>query len=180
MDLAEWLSQRLRMPYRFAPAADGQFGNVILSRLPIVRTEAVSLPQVNGAMRRSYVLVTVSVGGGRRLTVIDAHLEGSDPDHHDQTQRLLTDWGGAPYTVIAGDMNMQPDDPDVALFEGAGLVSAQDQAGQGSTATASHPKFPGDRVDWIFGTNDVSFSSFGVGSSDASDHLPLEVTITLA
>ena len=167
------------MTYRFASAADGQFGNVILSRRALIRAQAVSLTRVNGAMHRSYLLVSIDLGGGRSMTVVDAHLEGSDPDHRLQTQQLLAGWGGAAHTVVAGDMNMQPDDPDVPLFETAGFVSAQDQAGMGAIATASRPKFPGDRVDWIFGTADLSFSSFLVGSSDASDHLPLAVTVSL-
>jgi endonuclease/exonuclease/phosphatase family metal-dependent hydrolase len=182
-DLAEWFSQRLRMPYRFAPAADDQFGNLILSRLPVIRARAVLLPRIDGAMDRSYLLVMVDVGGGRNLTLIDAHLEGNDRDHRAHTEQLLSEVREAPHTVIAGDMNMQPDDPDVLLFQRAGLVSAQDQAGRGAVSTATHPKKqPGgvDRVDWIFGTTDISFSSFAVGRSEAADHLPLTVVVSFS
>jgi endonuclease/exonuclease/phosphatase family metal-dependent hydrolase len=179
MDLAEWLSHRLRMPYVYAPAADGQFGNVVLSRLPILRSKGVFLPQIDGAQRRSYLLVEIDMGQGRSVTVIDAHLEGEDRDHAAQVKRLLAAWGGSPHTVIAGDMNMQPEDPDRARFDEARLVSAQDSAGQGGASTAAEPRFPGDRVDWIFGTVDLSFSQFHIGDARASDHLPLAVTVVV-
>ncbi len=74
---------------------------------------------------------------------------------------------------------MQPEDPDRARFDEAGLVSAQDSAGQGGASTAAEPKFPGDRVDWIFGTVDLSLSEFHIGSTRASDHLPLAVTVVV-
>ncbi|MGH7754233.1 MAG: endonuclease/exonuclease/phosphatase family protein, partial [Gemmatimonadales bacterium] len=177
MDLAEWLSHRLMMPYVYAPAADGQFGNVVLSRLPILRSKGVFLPLIDGVQRRSYLLVEIDIGQGRSVTVIDAHLEGEDRDHAAQVKRLLAAWGGSPHTIIAGDMNMQPEDPDRARFDEAGLVSVQDAAGQGRASTAAEPKFPGDRVDWIFGTAELSFSQFHIGNARASDHLPLAVTV---
>jgi endonuclease/exonuclease/phosphatase family metal-dependent hydrolase len=165
------------MPYVYAPAADRQFGNVVLSRLPILWSKGVFLPQIDGAQRRSYLLAEIDIGQGRSVTVIDAHLEGEDRDHAAQVKRLLAAWGGSPHTVIAGDMNMQPDDPDRARFDESGLISAQDSAGQGGVSTAAEPRFPGDRVDWIFGPADLSLSEFHIGRTRASDHLPLAVTV---
>jgi len=179
MDLAEWLSHRLRMPYAYAPAADDQFGNVVLSRLPLVSHLAVPLPKISGHMRRSYLVATVEIGGGRSITVIDAHLEGSQPDRRSQAEQLVARWGHAQRTVIAGDMNMQPTDPDVSIFEAAGLVSAQDEEGQGSRSSATRPNFPGDRPDWIFGSPELSFSGFLIGPVSPSDHRPLVVTVTI-
>ncbi|HEX9122509.1 MAG TPA: endonuclease/exonuclease/phosphatase family protein [Actinomycetota bacterium] len=179
MDLAEWLSHRLRMPYVYAPAADGQFGNLLLSRLPILGSKGVFLTRIDGVQQRSYLLAEIDIGHGRSVTLIDAHLEGEDLDHAAQVERLLAAWGGGSHTIIAGDLNMQPDDPDRTRFDEAGLVSAQDSAGRGGASTAAEPKFPGDRVDWIFGTADVSFSKFHIGRTRASDHLPLAVTVTV-
>jgi endonuclease/exonuclease/phosphatase family metal-dependent hydrolase len=190
MDLAEWLSHRLQMPYAFAPAADGQFGNVVLSRFPILRSNGVFLPQIEGAQRRSYVEVEIGIGSGLSVTVIDTHLEGDDPDQAAQVERVLAAWGGDPRTLIVGDMNMQPDDPIRSRFEEIGLISVQDASGQGDESTAAEPKFPGDRVDWIFGTDDLSFKGFRIVrtfsfrnfafvETAASDHLPLAVTVVV-
>ncbi|HXV92523.1 MAG TPA: hypothetical protein VD813_04430, partial [Pseudonocardia sp.] len=66
----------------------------------------------------------------------------------------------------------------VALLERAGFVSAQDEAGDPSATTARDPAFPGDRVDWIWRTTGLTASSFAILQSEASDHLPLVVTLT--
>ena len=60
----------------------------------------------------------------------------------------------------------------------AGLMSAQDVTGSGDLYTFSST-FPRLRIDWIFGTPDVTFSDFGIPQTAASDHLPLAVTVTV-
>jgi endonuclease/exonuclease/phosphatase family metal-dependent hydrolase len=177
LDLAEWLSHRLRMPYAYAPAADDQFGNVILSALPIRSAEGAFLPRATSAMRRSYLQTTIDIGRGNTMTVVDAHLEGGEPTLSLQVERLLRAVAGKANTVVVGDLNMQPDNPNRAKFDAADLASAQDLAGQSAQSTAAKPKFPGDRVDWIFGTSDLTFSSFQIGRRTTSDHRPLWVTV---
>jgi endonuclease/exonuclease/phosphatase family metal-dependent hydrolase len=181
-DLAEWLSMHEGLRYAWAPAADGQFGNLVLSRFPIVQARAVPLPYGAGPQHRSFVQVTLDVGGGRQATVVGAHLEtkaGTDT-RAKQIRAILADVGEQDRTIIAGDMNMQPTDvADVALFEQAGFKSAQDTTGHSSLSSSRDPNFPGDRPDWIFGSRDLTFSRFSIPPSTASDHLPLVVTSTL-
>lgn len=177
LDLAQWLSNRLRMRYVYAPAADDQFGNAILSALPIREAEGIFLPKPTSAMRRSFLRTVIDLGGGHTVTVVDAHLEGGEPALSVQVDSLLRALAGAPNTVVAGDLNMQPENPNRPQFEAAGLESAQDVAGQSQQSTAAVPKFKGDRVDWIFGTADLSFSSFQIGRHTTSDHRPLSVTV---
>ncbi|MGH2676832.1 MAG: endonuclease/exonuclease/phosphatase family protein [Actinomycetota bacterium] len=182
LDLGEWLSRRLRMPYLFAPAADGQFGNAILSRFPIDHTETGYLPFGSGPQRRSYLLAELDLGGGRSVTVVSVHLQNAEgtTTRSDQIRRLLAAVGNDPRTIIAGDMNMQPDEADVGLFQRAGFVSVQDQAGLGHVSTSAHPTVvPVDRVNWIFATPDLAFTDFVVVPGEASDHLPLAVTVRI-
>lgn len=175
MDLAEWLSHRLGMRYALAPAADRQFVNAVFSRLPLHGASGSKLPRVNGSQDRSYVRAQVDLGGGRLLSVLDAHLEGDSPDQRLQIERILDAWGGAPRTLIVGDLNMQPDNPNRRLFADAGMVSAQDVTGHEADSSSAHPNFPGDRPDWIFGSPDLSFSGFSIVRSTGSDHLPVTV-----
>jgi hypothetical protein len=79
VDLAQWLSHRLRMRFVYAPAADDQFGNVILSALPIREAHGVFLPKPTSAMRRSFLRSVIDIGGGHSVTVVEAHLEGGEP-----------------------------------------------------------------------------------------------------
>lgn len=181
VDLAAWLSSSLGMPYRWAPAADGQFGNLVLSRLPILGSEAVVLPYLGGPQQRSYLRVTLEVGEGRSLTVIGAHLQqrnGSDVGIEQATQ-LVTAWDGEDATVVAGDLNAQPDDPTAAVLTDAGLVSAQDAAGDPTESTAREPTASVDRVDWILFSPDLRIDSFDIVASGASDHLPLIAVVRL-
>ncbi|MEP6476581.1 MAG: endonuclease/exonuclease/phosphatase family protein [Actinomycetota bacterium] len=181
IDLAAWLSWRLAMPYRWAPSADGQFGNLVLSGLDIVGSEALELPYDGGPQRRSALRVTLDVGDGRTLSVIGVHLQrraGSDVGEVQATE-LMQRWGPVGATVLAGDLNAQPGDAATGPLLRAGLVSAQDTAGDPQTSTARDPLFPGDRVDWLFTSPDLSIASFEIVASDASDHLPLVTTVAL-
>lgn len=179
-DEAEWLARRLNMSYAWSPAADSEFGNLLLSRYPIVSSQAVPLPYVDGPQHRSFVVANIDIGSGNLVRVIGAHLESNTArTHHAQVQAMLAHVGSQQPTIIAGDMNMQPTEPDVPLFAQAGFHSAQDSTGNSALSSATNPNFPGDRVDWIFGTKDVSFSGFNIVAADASDHRPLEVTATL-
>lgn len=155
MDLAEWLSRRLRMPFVYQPAADGQFGNAVFTRLPLLSSDGGFLPVAGGTQRRSYLRVRIDLGGGRSVTVIDVHLQHQDDKtatRESQIGRLIEVWGGAERTVIAGDMNTQPDEDNLKLFLDAGLLSVQDEAGLGDLPTATQPTVRGDRVDYVFVT----------------------------
>lgn len=178
LDLAELLRRDLRMPYAWAAAADPQFGNLILSRLPIEDVSTGMLPYGAGPQHRSYVLVRVGTEAGP-LTVVGAHLENKPgtSTRANQILAILAAVRGMPRTIVAGDLNMQPDDADRSLFVGAGAISAQDVTGNGARSTARSPNFPGDRPDWIWGTADLAFTGFAIQDSDVSDHLPLAVTV---
>jgi len=184
IDAAEWLSRRLEMPYLYVPAADEQFGNAVLSRLPVRATTTGELPFGEGPQQRSYLALLLDAGGGQELSVIATHLQESsgDPETRErQILSLLEVWGGASPAIIAGDMNMQPDEDDVQLFLEAGLVSVQDRIGDPCEPTAFEPKpdKPCDRPDWIFATPDLGLSAFVIVESAASDHLLLAVTVTV-
>jgi endonuclease/exonuclease/phosphatase family metal-dependent hydrolase len=182
-DLAEWMSRRLGMPYVFGPAADGQFGNVVLSRVPIVSSETGPLGRFDGNMDRGWVRVEVDVGpvghdGQARLVVIGTHLQHREQDTPTRLQQidvLMRDaWRGDATTVIAGDMNDFPDSEEFAAFTDRGFVSAQDEAGEGDLPTSWRD---GTRIDYVFATTDLLMSDFLRPYSEASDHLPLVVTV---
>jgi endonuclease/exonuclease/phosphatase family metal-dependent hydrolase len=176
-DLA-WLARRLDMGYVWAPAADGQFGNAILSRFPIDLDRAIALPYGEGPQERSAIGATVGTDPG--LFVVDVHLQHGDrpSTRADQLDAVLETWSGTDGWVLAGDLNMQPGDADLARLEAAGLVSVQDVIGDPDAPTARDPVRPGDRVDWIWVTPELDVANFAIPRSEASDHLPLVVDIT--
>jgi endonuclease/exonuclease/phosphatase family metal-dependent hydrolase len=175
-DVLVYLQAGLDMPYRYEPAADGQLGNAILSRLPLRPISAGPLPTVPGKQDRSYLAVRVEVGDDQ-LVVVGTHLE---TDSLEQIKAVLDAWGGATPALIAGDMNMQLDDEaSIALFRKAGLVDASAATGDPCRTTSSEPTSECDRPDWVWLTPDLEIRSFRIGALDASDHLPIHVTVAL-
>lgn len=177
-DELAWLARRLGMHATWAGAADEQFGNAILTGEDVGQAETLRLPYGAGPQARSALRVRIPLPSGE-VWVIGAHLEGDPSTRADQIRAILDAWGAAP-TVLAGDLNMQPGQPDVQLFIDAGLASVQDAVGDPGASTSRDPNFPGDRVDWIWTSEGLSPSGFVIVQSAASDHLPLVVDVTVA
>ncbi|MGH3656673.1 MAG: endonuclease/exonuclease/phosphatase family protein, partial [Micromonosporaceae bacterium] len=181
LDGAEWLSRRLAMPYVYAPAADEQFGNLILSRLRITAADTGELPQGAGTMRRSYATATVELPNGRTVQLYDLHLQHHDEDTPTRLAEidvLLDAWGSETPAVISGDFNSAPGSKEITKIKETGLVSAQDTTGHSGLRTSPTPR-PLHRIDWIFGTSDVAFSNFARPKVTTSDHFPLAVTVRI-
>ncbi len=175
-DLLAYLQDRLDMPYVFEPAADGQFGNAILTRLPFESLGGALLPEVDAKQRRSYLAVQVDVSG-TPLIVVDAHLEG---DSTAQIEALLGAWDGVTPAVVAGDMNMEvSDEADVRRFTDAGLRDVERATGDPCRATSAEPTSGCDRPSWMFVTSDLDVVSFRIGQASASDHLPLYLSVSV-
>ncbi|MBE0689250.1 MAG: endonuclease/exonuclease/phosphatase family protein, partial [Anaerolineae bacterium] len=136
VDTIGWLEQRLGMEYHFV-AADRQFGNAILSRVPIIERGGGLLPRNDEMGQRNYVRIVVNVGG-EPVTVISTHL-----DHQRRENRLphvasLVDlWAGAPRTIIGGDLNSVPDSSEIQTLLDAGLIDSQATTGNAELDTAS-------------------------------------------
>jgi len=175
-DLLAYLQDRLDMPYVFQPAADGQFGNAILTRLPFEPLGGALLPEVGAKQGRSYLALRVDVSG-TPLVVVNAHLEG---DSGAQIEALLDAWGGVMPAVVAGDMNMQvSDEADVRRFTDAGLRDVEGATGDPCRATSAEPTSGCDRPSWMFVTSDLDIVSFRIGEPSASDHLPLYLSVSV-
>jgi endonuclease/exonuclease/phosphatase family metal-dependent hydrolase len=171
-----WLSRRLGMKLLWGPAADGQFGNAILTSLPVERSGTGRMPKGDWSQIRGYVWARVRVGG-QALDVWSTHLEGGADQSAERGREiaaLLRAWGGAPRTVIAGDFNAGPGSAEITrMLDGTELRSA---APSGDPAPTTGD---GRRVDWIFGTDDLMFADYDVPRSSASDHYPVAVTVQI-
>jgi endonuclease/exonuclease/phosphatase family metal-dependent hydrolase len=153
----------------------------VLSTVPVVDWFYEALPRGSAPMARSFLRADVDLGVGEPVTIIATHLHQIDTDtalRIPQVERLVEVWADRPRTVIAGDMNARPGEDDIAIFEAGGLVSAQDVTGNAELLTFISSD-PFQRIDWIFGSPDVTFSDFAIPQTTASDHLPLAVTVTL-
>jgi endonuclease/exonuclease/phosphatase family metal-dependent hydrolase len=180
MDMLTWLSQRLDMPYVWAPTADAQWGIAVFSRYPIIGSEYFKLPPDDVLLLRGYLVTKIDVGG-KTLTVIDTHYsEKDDQDQIRATQSsaILDTWNGQPLTVFMGDLNALPDSLAVTILLDAGLVDISREIGEQPTYTYSS-FHPDHQIDYIFVSPDLGYSDFIIPSTTASDHLPVVTTIEL-
>ncbi len=181
VDLATWLSNRLGQEFVFAPAADRQFGNVVMSDRGLQDVEVVDLPYGAGPQNRSAISALVRVGG-TEITVTSVHLQ-SKPDTSTRLRQLETllgeigpDASPAALRVVGGDFNAEPGWPEIAVMTGAGFVSAVDEAGDPAALTSPSVD-PRRRIDWVFGRG-VDFSVALVPrDARSADHLPVIVTV---
>lgn len=180
-DMATWLADRLEMTLvGFAPAADRQFGNAILTNLPTENTSSVALPYGQGPQNRSALSTDLVVEGGP-IRITSIHLQNDDdhtPTRLNQLQTFLQAEGDATIAIVAGDFNAQPGWPEINLMTTAGLVSAQDVAGDPSALTDPSTN-PVKRIDWIFGRGVLFTETVVLSEALSSDHLPLVATFTL-
>ncbi|GLW63249.1 hypothetical protein Arub01_14930 [Actinomadura rubrobrunea] len=175
-DVAVWLARRLGMSLVWGPAADGQFGNAILTSLPVRSSGTGRMAKGDWSQIRGYVWARLGVGD-TTLDVWSTHLEGGADEETERVREaatLLRAWGGAPRTIIGGDFNAGPGSAAVRrMLEGTELRSAA--FGDDPSPTTAG----GERFDWIFGTDDLTFADYKVIRSRASDHYPVTVTVRI-
>ncbi len=154
-----------------------EYGNTILSRLPILTHELHRLPGRADLEPRSAQRVLLELDGGA-LWVINTHLSHESPDDRQaqaRALRLLVDDAMGP-SVIAGDFNADNDAPDLADLRD--LRDAWTEAGNGDGRT--HPAHrPNKRLDHVLCSPGVIPWAAQVIRSDASDHLPLVVDLLI-
>jgi endonuclease/exonuclease/phosphatase family metal-dependent hydrolase len=188
LDFASWLSRRLNLRFVWGGAADGQFGNLVLSRLPILTSRAVPLPVSGRSQGRSLVRAELDLGSGQRLTLLATHLQHqNDAAAIDARRRelgvILQEWGKAPRTVLTGDLNPRQGDPpayperqpgqfeEVRTLLDAGFTTAQD------LAACSQPTSNRNCSDYVLVTPDLVQETISVRDLELSDHRPVVATV---
>jgi endonuclease/exonuclease/phosphatase family metal-dependent hydrolase len=178
--MMQWLSSRLELPYIYGPTEGLLWGNAILSRYPIVADEAYTLPPDSLRLHRGFLVVEVDIGQ-ETVQIIDTHLHhvGDDSDiRQEQVPVLIEGWAGAAKTVIMGDLNARPDDPEIVMLEEAGLVSVTAAVGPSPSYTY-YSENPDHQIDYIWISPDLVPLEAQIPQATASDHLPIVADITL-
>jgi endonuclease/exonuclease/phosphatase family metal-dependent hydrolase len=178
-DMLSWFSQQLGLPYVFTPAGDGLWGQAILSRYPIqlAQTQRLSPPEV----RRTFGYFKIDAGWSQPLSLINTHYQPRFGTHEIQkihTEHLLNFLAqqASEQTIILGDLNAEPDMPQMQPFFERGFIDVIDQAGltPGNTASSVNPV---SRIDYILISPDLQASQVVIPASTAADHLSVAATI---
>ena len=184
VDTLEWLSQRLGMPYVWGPTADSTWGNAVLSRLPVLDVEHHQMPNNDALLLdRGFLWLELDTGAGTRLRVIATHFHHIEDEGHlrlPQASAILKRWNGEERTVLLGDFNARPGSQEVRTIVQAGFSDAFMKTG----APGDGYTFPSDdlyeRIDYIFVTSDLGVRDYSARLDQASDHLPVAVTVVAA
>jgi endonuclease/exonuclease/phosphatase family metal-dependent hydrolase len=193
-DFVAWYRQRHSERLVWAWAADHQFGNLVISRVSLGEVRRIELPQGDGSMRRSAIIVSVPTPAGD-VTVIAVHLQhrntdGSIAARAAELDVVLAEWAGAPRTIILGDFNAdnrRPENGGAKVLEGpgqpntlqplldAGFVTTQ------PTKVCTTPTSNDNCSDYIFATPDLDLGS-GVQileEQEIGDHRPVRAVVTI-
>lgn len=160
-----------------------RYGNLLLSRFPIVAVETVALPGGVGREPRSAVVATIDVHG-EPFVVAGTHLGLHAGDRMRQVETILGAVQRAAkadaLAVILGDFNARPTAPEIQRITGfpekpgAGFVDAQKAAGRKDELTFPFPE-PYARIDYIFLSPSLADGLVDAGPLPlpGSDHFPV-------
>jgi endonuclease/exonuclease/phosphatase family metal-dependent hydrolase len=174
-DVLSVLAQRLEMYYTYLPTIGDLYGNAVLSRYPMEVTKRV--PYAPGPTMRNQPRGALFVRIGD-LLVVGTHLDHNSDGtfvRQDQVRTILREVGDATAVVVAGDLNAQPGDIEMQLFDQAGFTDLGQQAGP-TTLGEDPPR----RIDFVWGRGVVGAQAHTTAESNlSSDHRGVIVNITL-
>jgi endonuclease/exonuclease/phosphatase family metal-dependent hydrolase len=157
-----------------------QYGNALLCGGAVLDEENIPLPRTGGHEQRGLLRARVDIRGTTWQAYV-THLQHDDPaERLAQTRAIATQVSGNGPAVLAGDLNVQPDTPELAPLTEV-LVDAWAEAGAGYGYTAPGP-IPYRRIDYVFHSPGPRARLTTVvrtlAARIASDHLPVVVELT--
>ncbi len=163
------------------PFQGGEYGQVLLSRWPLLEPRVVRLPGRPDREPRIAVTALVEVPRLGRLRWTGLHLDASrdDGDRWEQAGALLDHFGqDAVPTLLAGDFNATPDSRVMQRLLGPGTVW-EDTAGPEAAPTIP-AEAPRSRIDFVLASPRGGWKtvrSTVLPEAVASDHRPLLVEL---
>lgn len=167
--------------YHFARAfgyAGGAYGNGVVSKSPILKRWALTLPKGEGSEQRSMAVVETE-----DMVFGSVHLDHKSENAQIAQVRLIKDWFTANFkdyakpVIIAGDLNALPRSTTLeALSQAFEILSIED-----NTYSTENPR---KCIDYILAFKNAKpvkvLSSWVItkGTEEASDHFPLQVKIS--
>jgi endonuclease/exonuclease/phosphatase family metal-dependent hydrolase len=168
------LAQRLDMNYAFLPTIGDLYGNAVLSRYPMEVVKRVAYAPGPTLRNQPRGALFVKIGD---VLVIATHLDHTSDGtfvRQDQVRTILRELGNSTAIVVAGDLNAEPSDIEIRLFDQAGFQDLGQQAGP-TTIGDDPPK----RIDYVWGLGVVGAQAHTTPEDNlSSDHRGLVVNIT--
>ena len=182
IDTLPFIAAHTHMQYQFgATYDDGQYGNAVLSRYLITEPKNTRYAAKSNETRAVLRSVIKTFSGN--VTIFVTHLDNINGDKSvrgSQVHELLKIWNQTPRSIIMGDLNAEPEKPELQPLYQAGLVDALAASGNANVYTFwdANPQ-PGRRIDYIFVTPDLKVVKTQTLPTRASDHLPVVAEISV-
>jgi len=206
LDQADLLAEITGMPYRVKQRnvdtglpfwRRWDFGNVLLSRLPVTDAEKLSLPPYSDfeqlvAGNHDALMASVNLGGGKTLRIMGVHLEVRSEETRVQAaqQLIAAQRAISEPMILLGDLNSTPPGfPDsqttrlgqnaVELLESFGGFQRRPARGQATHRDFTFPtEAPRRIIDWILPDGNFRILDYRVHRDvRESDHLPVSATL---
>jgi Metal-dependent hydrolase len=193
VDQAARMAEELAMTVQFQSAltlASEQYGDAILSRLPLKLVRKAALPTLKGLPGlepRAALWATIDVDG-TALNVLTTHLGLVPREQRFQAEALTgPDWLSHPQckgpTILAGDFNVTSISRPYRILNDR-LEDAQRRLGLSPSIKTFPSAFPAIRIDHIFVSPDVDVQAMSAPTTAhtrvSSDHLPLIMDFAVA
>jgi endonuclease/exonuclease/phosphatase family metal-dependent hydrolase len=180
VDMLVWLANRLDMNLFFGPATDAQWGNSLLTRIPVIEQSYHALPTEELLLKRGFIHSRLVATGGHNIDLIVTHYhnpqDGGDIREL-QSQAILDYIDGMAPSIMMGDLNAQHGMEEIDMLVKWGYGDVLNLTGVEPGYTNPVPD-PFRRIDYIFITPDLEASAAVVPYSEASDHLPIAVDLS--
>jgi len=172
LDEAAWLARSLDLTPLFGATLSrgrSEYGNALLTRLPVVGQANLRLPNLRGLEPRGLLLAALDLHG-IHLVVGATHFQHRPPEPRilqaEYVVRALSAQPGP--RVLMGDLNDEPWTRPLAILGGLLHDVWRDVgAGPGPTHPAHHAA---RRIDYLLGDEGVRAAQAGVLRSRVSDH----------
>lgn len=186
IDIMELLAESLEMEPVFGKNLDhegGEYGNGILTRLPVNSSGNLHLKQAEEGEQRGLLQAEVEYNGGN-FVFMTTHLDHqSDRNRHFAVEQIIetTHQYSGKHVIVVGDFNATPGDPVIDQMKTI-FTDAWEEKGDGHGYTIPVPASKADRrIDYVFYSNNepeegeayLQAVHMEVINSEASDHLPV-------
>jgi endonuclease/exonuclease/phosphatase family metal-dependent hydrolase len=149
-DLVTELGWRTKMAPLFGiamPYNGGAYGEGILTKMPILKSENVALPHSPGNEPRAALSVLVQLVSGDTIRFIGTHLEhqSASTDRIDQVKKINEVFSDNNFpSILAGDLNATPESEPIQILK----TSWTDSAPENPAPTYSSEN-PEKKIDYI-------------------------------
>ncbi|TFG24367.1 MAG: hypothetical protein EU533_02225 [Promethearchaeota archaeon] len=181
IDLASYFAYRLNMYYFYGYTFYKHYGNVILSKYPILDAEIITLPKVIPSAEQRSLIKTKVQFDSSIWNIFITHLSTEEDDRLVQVPFIISEIekeASFEKIIFMGDFNFEPSSVEYSQINSTSILNFTDtyrilNSDPGYTGHFDEDHDPHKRIDYIMCSPDLFPASCEVFCSLSSDHCAL-------